>query len=452
MLKQTANHAQQSVDQEPPRSRFWVALSAWVVVIVLVVLVGGALRNVLETPASTSPSSDPPAVIYVTLPPTVNASMDLPPITPVPVSTVIPAGAQAPYPQPAANTRAVKLLAQLPIKATDSSKGYSRSKFGPAWPDLDHNGCDTRNDILHRDLSKVVLQPSHPACVVDSGELVDPYSTNKISFRHTIPGSVQIDQVVSLADAWQKGAQRLSAAQRLAFANDPLNLIAVESMTSVSKGSRDASSWLPSNDSYRCKYVARQISVKATYGLWLSQIEHDVLAAVLLSCPDIQVPTDQHPVFPSRWPEQSYPGIQQTPLHSPARPLPVDEPSASSEPTSQPKNTPSATPSWQPTANPDPSPSSDPSVSTMITPQCKPFPDDPSGNSPVPWWCPSPDPTPDPSDPTADPTIPAPVPTAPTATPSPTLSDQPSPTGSSSEPALEPETEPSELPGIPSAP
>ena len=75
---------------------------------------------------------------------------------------------------------------------------------------------------------------------------------------------MQIDHVVALSDAWQKGAQQLTEAQRLAFANDPLNLLAVDGPINQQKSDGDAATWLPPNKSFRCDYVARQISVKAT--------------------------------------------------------------------------------------------------------------------------------------------------------------------------------------------
>ncbi|GHG54928.1 hypothetical protein GCM10012320_26570 [Sinomonas cellulolyticus] len=105
-----------------------------------------------------------------------------------------------------------------------------------------------------------------------------------------ISTAVQIDHVVALSDAWQKGAQQLAAAQRTALANAPLNLLAVDGPTNEAKGDGDAATWLPPNKSYRCQYVARQVSVKATYSLWVTQAEHDAIARILASCPDRQVP------------------------------------------------------------------------------------------------------------------------------------------------------------------
>jgi len=131
-------------------------------------------------------------------------------------------------------------------------------------------------------------------CVVLTGTLADPYTATKISFvrGQDTSNAVQIDHVVALSDAWQKGAQKLDADTRRAFANDPLNLLAVDGPANQAKGDGDAATWLPSNKSYRCQYVARQVAVKAKYSLWVTQAEHDAIARVLKSCPDQSLPDE----------------------------------------------------------------------------------------------------------------------------------------------------------------
>jgi hypothetical protein len=150
--------------------------------------------------------------------------------------------------------------------------GYRRSQFGARWPDVDGNGCDTRNDILRRDLVDVRVRPSTHDCVVASGILHDPYTGDTVTFVRGVRTSalVQIDHVVALGDAWQKGAQQLSQDRRTALANDPLNLLAVGGAVNEAKGDGDAATWLPPLRSARCPYVARQIAVKAAYRLWVT--------------------------------------------------------------------------------------------------------------------------------------------------------------------------------------
>ncbi|WP_243400090.1 GmrSD restriction endonuclease domain-containing protein [Arthrobacter glacialis] len=197
--------------------------------------------------------------------------------------------------QPAFAATAVAVLATIPIKGRAPKTDYSREEFGQAWADVDRNGCDTRNDILKRDLNAKTFKPGTGECLVLTGVLADPYTATTIDFVRgsATSSAVQIDHVVALNDAWQKGAQQLSVARRTALANDPLNLLAADGPANQQKGASDAASWLPPNKSYRCDYVARQISVKATYSLWITQAEHDAMAKVLASCAAIEVPTNQ---------------------------------------------------------------------------------------------------------------------------------------------------------------
>ena len=166
--------------------------------------------------------------------------------------------------------------------------------FGQAWADVNHNGCDTRNDILKRDLVGISYTNSVP-CKVQSGNLEDPYTGTRVNFLRgsATSSAVQIDHVVALSDAWQKGAQQLTTEQRTAFANDPRNLQATDGPTNMKKGDGDAATWLPPNKDFRCEYVARQIGVKATYSLWVTQAEHDAMARILANCSGQLAPTDQ---------------------------------------------------------------------------------------------------------------------------------------------------------------
>lgn len=177
-----------------------------------------------------------------------------------------------------------KRLERLPVKGRASKAGYDRDEFGTAWADTDHNGCDTRNDILKRDLSGETFKSGR--CVVATGTLRDPYSGRTIRFVRG-PGTsnaVQIDHVVALSDAWQKGAQGLDEAKREQLANDPLNLLAVDGPLNQAKSDSDAATWLPPVKGYRCQYVARQIAVKAKYRLWVTTAEHDAMKKVLDGC------------------------------------------------------------------------------------------------------------------------------------------------------------------------
>lgn len=186
---------------------------------------------------------------------------------------------------------ALRALDALPVKGRAPRTGYDRDAFGPAWTDdVDvaggHNGCDTRNDVLRRDLTAERLKPGTRGCVVLSGSLRDPYTGRTIAFvrGRSTSSRVQIDHVVALGDAWVKGAQQLTAERRTELANDPLNLLAVDGPTNSAKRDADAASWLPPAKAFRCAYVARQVAVKARYRLWVTAAERTQMARVLGAC------------------------------------------------------------------------------------------------------------------------------------------------------------------------
>lgn len=174
-------------------------------------------------------------------------------------------------------------LESLAIKGRAPKTGYERSQFGKGW--ISNNGCDTRNLILARDLTATVVDDT---CRVISGKLNDPYTGKQITFLRgaTTSDDIQIDHIVALSDAWQKGAQQLSYETRVSFANDPLNLLAVDGPTNMQKSDGDAATWLPSNKGFRCQYVQRQIDVKQKYSLWVTTAERDAMARILGTCAD----------------------------------------------------------------------------------------------------------------------------------------------------------------------
>lgn len=195
-------------------------------------------------------------------------------------------------PASASGEKASVVLESLAVKGRAPKTGYARAQFGSTWEDVDRNGCDTRNDILTRDLSARSYDTGADSCHVLTGILADPYSGEEISFLRGVKTSneVQIDHVVALSDAWQKGAQKLSFTTRTNFANDPLNLLAVKGRLNSQKGDGDAATWLPPLKSFRCKYVARQIAVKSKYSLWVTSAEKNAMKAILTKCPGELLP------------------------------------------------------------------------------------------------------------------------------------------------------------------
>ncbi|KQQ80999.1 HNH endonuclease family protein [Arthrobacter sp. Leaf137] len=196
-------------------------------------------------------------------------------------------GFTADAPAPAGDVaNALVQLESIPVKGRAPKTGYMRDEFGPAWADVDRNGCDTRNDILARDLTNETFKPGTNNCVVMTGTLADKYTGTTITFTRgqDTSSDVQIDHIVALSDAWEKGAQQLNADQRKEVANDPLNLMAANGPTNSAKGDKDAATWLPPNRAFRCEYVSKQVAVKAKYNLWVTQAEYDATTSILKAC------------------------------------------------------------------------------------------------------------------------------------------------------------------------
>lgn len=183
---------------------------------------------------------------------------------------------------------ALEALNTLQVKGRAPKTGYSRTQFSSDWGTL--GGCSVRELILQRDMQDKVVNKD--GCRVMSGSLMDPYTGKEVTFLRgaTSSQAVQIDHVVAVSDAWQKGAQQLSKEQRYNFYNDPLNLLAVDGPTNNKKGDGDAATWLPPNKDYRCRYVARQIAVKVKYILWVTEAEKDAIKRTLETCPSQVLP------------------------------------------------------------------------------------------------------------------------------------------------------------------
>ena len=176
-----------------------------------------------------------------------------------------------------------EVLEKLEVKGRAPKTGYKRTEFYDDWPSVE--GCSLRQKILKREMGETAVLDG---CNVVAGEFDEPYTGEHLKFtvKEEISRGVQIDHVVALSDAWQKGAQELGAEERYALATDPLNLLAVDATANGQKSDGDAATWLPPNKKFRCQYVARQVSVKYRYGLWVTSAEKDAILRVLSECPN----------------------------------------------------------------------------------------------------------------------------------------------------------------------
>lgn len=180
---------------------------------------------------------------------------------------------------------ALAALESLPVSDFASNGKYERALFGEPWEDIDNNGCDTREDILKRDIPNVTIKGK---CDARQGSFNDPYTGKVINFNADDGrgGGVDIDHIIPLSLGWKTGASEWDASKRLAFANDPLNLMASDAGENRKKGDKDASAYLPPNAAFHCEYVARQVTVRAKYGTWITPAEKNAIYTVLQKCPE----------------------------------------------------------------------------------------------------------------------------------------------------------------------
>ena len=177
---------------------------------------------------------------------------------------------------------ATEVLEKLEVKGRAPKTGYARTEFYDGWPIID--GCSLRQRILKRELGDTAILDG---CDVIAGEFDEPYiGEHRILKNKSDVAKIQIDHVVALSDAWQKGAQYKDYETRNAIATDPLNLLAVDGAANEQKSDGDAATWLPKNKKFRCQYVARQVSVKFKYGLWVTEAEKQAILKVLTNCPN----------------------------------------------------------------------------------------------------------------------------------------------------------------------
>lgn len=217
--------------------------------------------------------------------------------TETPAATVEPsapeteAPVEVPAPADDAYGQAEAFVSTLPVTTTAPTTKYQREpQFGKAWIDVDGNGCDTRNDILKRDFETYVVFRGD--CEVQTGVLNDPYTGTTINFTHTNAFgkntgdsmAVQIDHMIPLNWAWQNGAENWDQDTRILFANDPINLKAVEGKQNGSKSDQGPSAWMPASQAYHCTYAVEFTSVLQKYELTIPAADQQALLGVLAGC------------------------------------------------------------------------------------------------------------------------------------------------------------------------
>jgi hypothetical protein len=237
------------------------------------------LSSCVQDPTVSAPTPTPSATVteQVTPEPTLT-------VTPEDGTIGVEGGGSGPAESaPAASDVPVPSVNVVDEIAEDDT--YNRDAFGSPWKDVDGNGCDTRNDVLARDMTDEVFKDSKQ-CKVDSGVLSDPYTGTVINFQYGKGTSqlVQIDHIVPLRTAWYAGAKNWSDDLRAEIANDPENLLAVDGKTNSSKGAKGPAEWMPANTDYTCEYSQKFIHIVEKYQLAIEVVDYRVIEQGLATC------------------------------------------------------------------------------------------------------------------------------------------------------------------------
>jgi hypothetical protein len=269
------------------RKTKWIAILSAALALCLVVIAILVLRSC----SAAQPTPAPTVTVTATASAAASTQPD-PSRSPAPTGTpaVDTPAAESPATSGESPVPSLDELIVLPGEAPEVPD-YDRTAFGQAWSDdvnveFGHNGCDTRNDILRRDLVDITLKENTNGCVVLTGTLHDPYTGRTISFERGQDTStlVQIDHVFPLAAAWNRGAAEWSAAERQDFANDPVNLLASDGAANQVKGAMLPDEWQPDPAWGRCRYAQQFVEVAAKYTLPITTSEKEALAEALTEC------------------------------------------------------------------------------------------------------------------------------------------------------------------------
>lgn len=142
-----------------------------------------------------------------------------------------------------------KALQEAVTQKREFSLVYRREDW-KHWSDFDSDCMNTRHEILlEQAVGPVKLSPD--GCYVSKGVWNDPYS-GKTFYRAS---DLDIDHVVAISWAHRRGGDKWSPRQKELFANDPVNLLAVDDGLNKQKSDKGPSEWMPPNISYHCKYL-----------------------------------------------------------------------------------------------------------------------------------------------------------------------------------------------------
>ncbi|MCX5451420.1 HNH endonuclease family protein [Streptomyces nigrescens] len=189
-----------------------------------------------------------------------------------------------------AGLRLTDAIGRLKV-AREVRAGYERDKFR-LWTDADHDGCDTRKEVL---LAEAVKKPRQgKSCKLTGGSWRSYYDDKTV----TNARKLDIDHVVPLAEAWDSDASKWTPERRERYANDldgERSLVAVSLGPNRTKGDKDPAEWMPPAKDATCTYVTDWVTAKLRWRLSADRAEVKALRTTAAGCKDATVPLTPAP-------------------------------------------------------------------------------------------------------------------------------------------------------------
>ena len=183
-----------------------------------------------------------------------------------------------PTPAPTTTTTLVITVAEVPADIPD----YDRSDWRH-WTDEDGDCQDARQEVLIAESLETVTYETDRECRVETGQWWAPHLGHHLGN----PSHLDVDHHVPLRNAHVSGGWTWTPAEKEEYANyleDPAHLAAISSRHNRSKGARGPEEWAPPDNALWCEYATDWTSIKARWGLTMTQVESEIVMDMLGTC------------------------------------------------------------------------------------------------------------------------------------------------------------------------
>ena len=152
------------------------------------------------------------------------------------------------------------------------------------WPyeeDFDQDCQSTRQEMLILTSRTEVKYTNPRNCVVRTGEWLDEYTGKTF----TVAVQIDVDHIIPRMYAHTHGGDRWMPDKKIAFSNDPLNIMLVEKREIRRKNDRGPDRYLP-REEFQCEYVQLWDALADKYDLQLSTSDRNTISRILKDCPE----------------------------------------------------------------------------------------------------------------------------------------------------------------------